>query len=71
MKKISVVKASEVKLTPFVVDDFIQVEQVCSSAVRITKKSLKRLAEDLGLEHNDKQIGFTKKLMTAYLERQK
>jgi len=66
-----VVKASEVKTRPFIVDDFMQVEQICSSAARITKKSLKRLAEDLGLEHNDKQIAFTKKLMTAYLERQK
>jgi len=36
---------------------------------KITKKALKHLADDLGLSYDDKQISFTKKLMTAYLER--
>ena len=64
------VKASEVKVTPFVLDDFMQVKQRHGSMTKITKKSLKNLADDLGLSYDDKQIGFTKKLITAYLERQ-
>ena len=69
MKKVLVVKASEVKITPFVLDDFIQVKQMHDSMTKITKKALKHLADDLGLSYDDKQISFTKKLMTAYLER--
>jgi len=70
LKKVVVVKASKVKVTPFVLDDFIQVKQRHGSMTKITKKSLKHLADDLGLSYDDKQIGFTKKLITAYLERQ-
>jgi len=65
-----VVKASEVKVTPFVLDDFMQVKQQHGSMTKITKKSLKHLADDLGLSYDDKKIGFAKKLITAYLERQ-
>ncbi len=57
-------------MTPFVLDDFMQVKQRHGSMTKITKKSLKNLADDLGLSYDDKQIGFTKKLITAYLERQ-
>jgi len=69
LKKVLVAKASEVKITPFVLDDFIQVKQMHDSMTKITKKTLKHLADDLGLSYDDKQISFTKKLMTAYLER--
>ncbi len=70
MKKVLAVKASKVEVIPFVLDDFIQVNQKRGSMTKITKKSLKHLADDLGLSYDDKQIGFTKKLITAYLERQ-
>jgi hypothetical protein len=69
LKKVLVVKASDVKVTPFVLDDFIQVKQMHGSMTKITKKALKQLADDLGLSYDDKQISFTKKLMMAYLER--
>ena len=69
MKKVLVAKAFEVKTTPFVLDDFIQVKQIHDSMTKITKKALKNLADELGLTYDDKQIGFTKKLMMAYLER--
>lgn len=64
------VHVSDVQVKPFVLDDFIQVKQMHGSMTKITKKDLKHLADDLGLKYDDKQIGFTKKLITAYLERQ-
>ncbi|HHD79909.1 MAG TPA: hypothetical protein ENK98_09820 [Epsilonproteobacteria bacterium] len=70
MKKVTVVKSSEMEVKPFVLDDFIQVKQMHGNMSKITKKDLKHLADDLGLKYDDKQIGFTKKLITAYLERQ-
>jgi len=69
LKKTVVVQNTEAEVNPFVVDDFIQVKQVHGSMSKVTKKDLKSLADALGLTYDDKQIGFTKKLMMAYLER--
>lgn len=70
MKKVYVVKASDVKVNPLILDDFIQLKQRHGNMGKITKKALKYLADDLGLSYNDKQIAFTKKLMTAYMQRE-
>jgi len=70
LKKTVVLKASKVEITPFVPDDFIDVKQRYGTMAKITKKALKHLADDLGLLYDEKQIGFAKKLITAYLERQ-
>jgi len=69
LKKVHVVKSSEVKVMPFVLDDFIQGKAMQTSAQKVTKRALKELADELGLTYDEKQIGFTKKMMTAYLER--
>jgi hypothetical protein len=63
-----VVKNTEVEVKPFMIDDFIQVKQKHVSIEKITKKTLKKIADDLKLDYNDKEIVFTKKLITAYLK---
>ncbi len=68
MKKVSVVKNTEVEVKPFMLDDFIQVKQKHVSIEKITKKTLKKIADELELDYNDKEIVFTKKLITAYLK---
>ena len=68
MKKIEVVKAGEVEVKPFIVDDFIPDKVAYSSMHKITKKELRNLAEDLGLAYDDAQIVFVKKMMNAYIE---
>ncbi len=69
MKKVLLVKNSEVKVKPFMLDDFIQGKESSTKRNKITKKSLKYLAEELGLGYDEAQIIFTKKMITAYLER--
>ena len=69
MKKVAVVKNFEVEVKPFVLKDFTRVEETSGSMEKITKKMLKNLADDLKLEHDEKQIVFTKKLMIAHLEK--
>ena len=69
MKHVVVVKASEVKIKPFTLDDFTQTQKSNPKSKKVTKKFLKQLADELGLDYNDKQIAFTKKIMTAYLKR--
>lgn len=65
------VKASEVKVKPFVLDDFTQDKETHGSIKKVTKKELRTLADDLGLKYEDSDIVFTKKLMTAYLKKMK
>jgi len=68
LKKIEVVKAGELEVKPFIVDDFIPDKAAYSSMYKITKKELRNLAEDLGLAYDDAQIVFVKKMMNAYIE---
>jgi hypothetical protein len=65
------VKASEVEVKPFVLDDFTQDKETHGSMKKVTKKELRTLADDLGLTYEDLDIVFTKKLMTAYLKKMK
>jgi len=83
MKSVRVVKSSEVSIKPFVLKDFVLKDSLPKhflddsakrkksdvKSQKVTKKSLKLLAEELGLDYNDKEIAFTKKMMTAYLKR--
>lgn len=61
------VKADEVEVKPFILDDFIQHKVQQNTMNKVTKKELKNLADDLGLVYDDAQIVFTKKLLSAYL----
>ena len=67
MKKVEVVKANEVEVKPFILDDFTQDKVQHSMMNKVTKKELKKLADDLGLAYDDAQIVFTKELLNAYL----
>ena len=67
MKKVEIVKANEVEVKPFILDDFIQSEAEPTMMKKITKKELKNLADDLGLAYDDAQIVFAKKLLSAYI----
>jgi len=67
LKKIVVVKSSEVEIKPFIVSDFTQSKEKTGRSEKVSKKELKRLAKEIGLDHNDEQIQFTKKLIENYL----
>ena len=67
MKKIEVVKAHEVEVKPFVLDDLICKDHKSDMTKKVTKRELKRLADELGLVYDDTQITFAKKLLSAYM----
>jgi len=73
MKTVHIVKHSEVKVKAFVLSDFLtdvqESKRIELDTKRITKKYVKQLADELGLDYNDKDISFTKKILTAYLNR--
>ena len=67
MKKVNVVKSIEVEVKPFMLDDFTQNKETPASMKKVTKKELKALADNLGLEYDDEKITFSKKLLNVYL----
>ena len=67
MKKVEVVKAKEVVIKSFNVSDFTQSRESLQQREKVSKKELKKLAKDSGLEYNDREIFFSKKLIEAYL----
>ncbi len=67
MKKVEVVKANEVEVKPFIVSDFTQRKENTDRIEKVSKKELKRLAKEIGLDHSDEHIQFTKKLIEIYL----
>ncbi len=69
MKRVEVVKPSEVEVTPFVLQDFTANDSENIASEPVSKKELKSLAKELGMAYDDEHIAFTKKLINAYIEK--
>ena len=63
------VKASEVEVTPFILQDFTANDTETVVSEPVSKKELKLLAKELGLAYDDEHIAFTKKLINAYIKK--
>jgi len=69
LKKVEVVKSSQVKVRPFVLQNFIQPKEMPATIIKkVTKKELMNLADSLALTYEDVQISFSKKLLNEYLK---
>lgn len=66
MKRVEVVKSAEVEVKPFILSDFTQVAASTSPCKVLSKKEIKHLAKELGLDPKEEQILFAKKIMNAY-----
>lgn len=69
MKNITVVRANEVESKPFVLDDFTVDKAKSDSMKKITKKELKILAKELGLDYDNENLTFARKLLNAHIKR--
>jgi len=69
LKRVEVVKASEVEVTPFVLHDFTGNDTEIIVSEPVSKKELKLLAKELGVVYDDEHIAFTKKLINAYIKK--
>ncbi len=63
------IKSSEVKVTPFVLQDFAANDTETVVFEYVSKRELKSLAKELGLAYDDEYIAFTKKLINAYMKK--
>ncbi len=73
MKRVEVVKSSEVEIRPFNLQHFIQPKEMPAtikykSMRKVSKKELKNIANALGLHYEDSQISFSKKVLNEYLK---
>ncbi len=68
MKKVEVVKSSEVEIKPFLLKDFTQNKEMRVTMKKVSKKELKNLADLLGLSYDETQITFSTKLLNEYLK---
>jgi len=66
VKKVRVVKASEVEVKPFILSEFSDQKSDNHSDGKVTKKTVKRLAKELGLRLGDEELLLAKKLLEAY-----
>ena len=64
-----VVKETEVKSKPFILDDFTTDKAETVSMKKITKKELKTLAKELGLDYDNESLTFARKLLNAHIKR--
>ena len=69
MKYITIVKKFEVNLQPFVLNDFSIKKEKNSTMKKMTKKTLKALANDLGLDYDEANLNFAKKLFNAQIKK--
>ena len=67
LKKVLLVKADEVKIKPFHLEDFTQDKTKKIDVPKVSKKELKSLAKKIGLAYSDEEIVSIKKLIEAYM----
>jgi len=69
MKHVTIVKKYEVHLQDFLLEDFTTHKEKNSTMQKMTKKTLKSLANDLGLDYDEASLNFAKKLFNAQIKR--
>ena len=69
MRKVTVVSNAKVEVKPFVLEDFTVQKKMQSTLQPVSKKELKSLAKELGLDFDAQRIDFSKKLINAYIKR--
>jgi len=71
LRKVEVVKSSEVEIKPFILDEYIHEKEEFIQIKKVSKKVLKQLAKELDLNYDDEQLRSSKKLFEAYLAKGK
>jgi predicted nucleotidyltransferase len=67
LRKVEIVNAGEVEVKSFILNDFIQKKEQVVKSEKVSKKVLKQLAKELGLNYDNEQLQSSKKLFEAYL----
>jgi len=69
LKKIYIVKDSEVEVNPFILEDFTRDKILSISKIKTSKKALRKCAKELNLEYDEACLSFAKKMLDAQIKR--
>jgi hypothetical protein len=69
VKHIRIVKSAKVEVKPFDIDDFTVDKEPSLAMKKISKKELRILAKELGLDYDEASLNFAKKLLNAQIKR--
>ena len=69
MKRVEVVKAEEVEVRSFVLEDFTVVKRRVPQIEPVSKKDVKKLDNELGTAYDESHIAFAKKMINAYIKK--
>lgn len=69
MKKVEVVSQEHVTYSPFVLSTFNTPACTSVKNEKVTKKTVKSIAKELGIGFDENQLEFAKKVINVYLER--
>ena len=67
MKRVEVAKKESVEAEPFSLSEFLSMPAASIYETKISKKALKRVAEELGLSYDESQLDFAQKILNAYM----
>ena len=65
MKKVAILDTKDLDIEPFSLDKVL----FQSSIKEVSKKEIKELADELGIEYDSTHIAFAKKILNVYLKR--
>jgi len=65
LKKVAILDIKDLDIEPFSLDKVLSQ----SSIKEVSKKEIKELADELGIEYESTHISFAKKILNVYLKR--
>ena len=68
MKRVEVVNPASVRVSPFILHEYIASGDTSAKPKKVTKKALRAMAKELGIPYNESQIKFAKKMINVYRE---
>ena len=68
MKRVEVVNPASVKVSPFILHEFMSPKDTSMKYEKVTKKALRTIANELGISYDESHIEFAKKIINAYVK---
>ncbi|MDM5271334.1 hypothetical protein PGH07_04020 [Sulfurovum sp. zt1-1] len=68
MKRVEVVNPASVKVSPFILNEFMSPKDTSIKPEKVTKKAVRDIANELGISYDESHIEFAKKLINAYVK---
>lgn len=68
MKRVEVVDPASVKVSPFILHEFMVPQETSAKPAKVTKKTLRAMANALDISYDESHIEFAKKVINVYIK---